>query len=105
MTEMNGVEQDNVIEASAEFGKMANQFHDNVVRGFAEASHVTIFRELNDNEQLECLIAGTFLAVIGVAFAGIKEQHRDEFMDYLRACLIGARTMVDNRDVDVATEQ
>ena len=66
---------------------MAEMFRRQVMAIALNAYKVTLYRDLNPQQQLECFLAGAMTGVIGVALASIKTEGADEMMEYIASCL------------------
>lgn len=60
------------------------------------AYKITLYRELNPQQQLECFLAGTLTGIIGVCLASIKTEGADAMMKYIGECLPIARQMAES---------
>ena len=75
---------------------MSEMFRRQVTDMALDAYKVTLYRELNTTQQLECFLAGALTGVIGVALASIKAQGGDVMMEYIAECLPIARQMAES---------
>ena len=73
------------------FDVMCEQFRTQVVDLVLEAGKVTIYRDLGPQKQLECFLSGVLVGAIGVMFASIERQGREQMMAYIESCLPIAR--------------
>jgi hypothetical protein len=71
-----------------------------------DCEKVTLYREMDPQRQLECLIAGILTGLIGAAFASTKREGRDYLMKYIGELLPVARlfaeSMVDKNGKPIA---
>lgn len=73
------------------FNAMAESFRLQVLNMFLDAEKATIYRDLGPMKQVECFMAGTMTALIGVCFAHIRPAGRNEMMKMIRKYLPQAR--------------
>ncbi len=74
---------------------IADMFRKQVTELVIEADKVTLYREMNPQEQLQCFIAGALTGVVGVAFASVKSDGFDAMAEYIAACLPFARQQAE----------
>lgn len=82
------------------FDAMAETVRRRVATIALDMPKAAIFREMDSMRQLECFIAGTVTALIGVSFAHIEAAGRDDMMkvitDYIPQARQQAEAMLDN---------
>lgn len=84
-----------VWDADDPFDAMAESFRLQVATMAIDAGKVTIYRELDPIQQLQCFMAGTVTALIGVCFASIEPAGRDGMMQAIADYLPQARENVE----------
>lgn len=77
------------------FDAMAESFKRQVADMALKAERAAIYRELDPWRQLECFMAGVVTGLVGVCFASIKPEARDEMMKVIAEYLPQARDNVE----------
>jgi len=75
---------------------MSEMFRRGVTDLALDAYKVTLYRELNTQQQLECFLAGALTGVVGVCLASIKSEGADAMMEYIASCLPVARQFAES---------
>lgn len=75
---------------------MAENFRRQVTNLAVDAYKITIYREMNTQQQFECFVAGALTGFVGVCLASIKTDGADTMMEYIASCLPYARTMAES---------
>lgn len=83
-------------DPSDPFDAMSEMFRTQVTELALKAYKITIYRDMTSVQQLECFIAGALTGLIGVSFASIRPEGRDEMMKYIAGCLPIARLFAEN---------
>ena len=78
------------------YDAMSEMFRRQVTDLALSAYKVTLYREMNPQQQLECFLAGALTGVIGVCLASIKTDGADAMMEYIASCLPVARQMAES---------
>lgn len=68
------------------YDAMSEMFRRQVTDLALAAYKVTLYREMNPQQQLECFMAGALTGVIGVCLASIKTDGADAMMEYISDC-------------------
>jgi hypothetical protein len=74
---------------------MSERFRTQVTEIALAAHKVTIYRDMDPKQQLECFIAGALTGLVGVCLASIKSEGADAMMEYLAECLSHAREFAE----------
>ena len=82
-------------DAGDDFDAMAESFRRQVSDMALRAMDAAVYRDLDGHRQIECLMAGVVTGLIGVCFASIKPEGRDEMMRVIEAYLPQARENVE----------
>lgn len=75
---------------------MSEMFRRQVTDMALGAYKISIYRELNTQQQLECFLAGALTGLVGVALASVKTGGADAVMEYIADCLPHAREMAES---------
>jgi hypothetical protein len=78
-------------DAGDPFDAMAELFRTQVTNLALDAYKVTIYRDLDTKQQLECFISGALTGIVGVCLASVKSEGYDAIMEYLAENLPLAR--------------
>lgn len=82
-------------DAGEPFDAMAENFRRQITTMVLNADRVAIYRQLDSMKQIECFIAGTVTALIGVCFSSIMPEGRDEMMKVITQYIPQAREQVE----------
>lgn len=77
------------------FDAMSEMFRVQVTDLAIKAQKVTIYRDMDQQSQLECFVAGALTGLVGVCFASIQPEGKDPIMEYLARCLPDARLFAE----------
>ena len=83
-------------DASDPMDAMSEMFRRQLTDLAVSAYKITIYRDLNPQQQLECFLAGTLTGIIGVSLASIQTDGADAMMEYIGSCLPVARMMAES---------
>ena len=78
------------------YDAMSEMFRRQVTDLALEAYKVTLYRDLNPQQQLEVFLAGALTGVVGVCLASVKSEGADAIMEYIVECLPVARQMAES---------
>jgi hypothetical protein len=83
---------------------MAELFRKQVTEIALAAYKITIYRDMNTHQQLECFIAGALTGLVGVCLASIQTGGSESIIDYLAECLPYAHEMAESiKDTEGST--
>jgi hypothetical protein len=83
---------------------IADMFRKQVTQLALDADKVTMYRDLDPQQKLQCFIAGALTGLVGVAFAHVRPEGHDVMMKYIADCLPFARLQAEGtRDTSVVT--
>jgi hypothetical protein len=75
---------------------MSELFRTQVTDLALAAYSITIYRDLNPQQQLECFLAGALTGIVGVCLASVTTEGADAMMEYLAECLPNARELAES---------
>jgi len=75
---------------------MSEMFRREVIDIALRADKISIYRDMNEHEQIEVFLCGALTGVVSVALASIKKEHSDVMMEYIANCLPLARQMAES---------
>lgn len=78
-------------DAGDPFDAMAESFKAQVADMALAAAKAAIYRDMEPTRQVECFMAGVMTGLLGVCFAHIMPEGRDEMMNVIEAYLPQAR--------------
>lgn len=87
--------QPKAFDPSDDFDAMAELFRRQIADMAINAPRAAVYRNLEGYRQLECFMAGVVTGLIGVCFAQIRPEGRDEMMEAITAYLPQARQNVE----------
>lgn len=74
---------------------VAEMFRRQITQLALDAEKVTIYRDLDPQQQLQSFIAGAMTGLVGVALASVQTAGADAMVDYLVECIPYARQQVE----------
>ena len=79
------------------FDSQCERLRREVIQLAINSEKVTLYREMDAQQQLECLVCGLMTGLIGAAFASIRPttEARDQIIEYMTACIPVARRLAD----------
>lgn len=92
-------------DPSNPFDAMAETFRRQIVGIATGAYRTTIYREMTPAQKLESFMGGVLTGLVGVCFASIQPEGRDEMMKAITAYLPQAREQVEGIFIDSGAEQ
>lgn len=68
-----------------------------VIQLVIDSAKVTLYREMDAQRQLECMVCGVMAGLIGAAFASIQptKDARDCVIEYMTSCIPVVRRVAD----------
>jgi hypothetical protein len=75
---------------------MAETFRRNIVEMVAAAPRIAIYRDMDPGNQLSAFMSGALTALIGVAFASVKDEAHDMIMQAIETALPMARKQAED---------
>lgn len=82
-----------------DFDAMAEAIRHYVLATYDEIADTAVYRDLDPHRQLECFVAGVLTGLVGIAFAHVRPEGRDEVMafiaDYMPQARMQAEAMID----------
>lgn len=75
---------------------MSDMFRRQVTDIALQAYKVTLYRDLNPGQQLQCFLAGALTGLVGVCLASVKTNGADEIMQAIKDSLPGCREMAES---------
>lgn len=84
-------------DPTSPFDSQCERLRREVLQIVIDSQKVTLYREMSQQAQLECLVAGLLTGLIGAAFASIQQSDdaRDCIIEYIRDCMPVARRFAD----------
>lgn len=78
------------------FDAATELFRTQVTQLALDAYKVTIYRDLDPQQQIECFVAGVLTALVGVCFASVKPEGYDAITNYIAECIPTARMFAES---------
>src|SRR5262245_42277599 len=75
---------------------MTTQIMKNVLKAAFDVDGVTIFREMPESRQSECIINGVLIALLLYCFTRVKRSSHDALLDYIATSLPVAARNADS---------